>query len=284
MRKDISHNQRMWLAFVRNRTAIAGGVIALLIFLTAIFAPWIAPYDPLDQDPLFRLEPGNEEHWLGTDDYGRDVLSRLVWGSRVSLVIGFASVLIGMVVGTALGMIAGYYRGRVENLIMRGIDVVMSFPDLILAVAITAALGATLFNLIVTIGIVMTPGFARMAHSALLSMREREFVLAARSIGARDRRILFKHILPNIFGELLVAATLWVGVAIRLEANLAFIGLGVQPPTATWGNMIREGVDVLINAPGISVYSGLCILVTILAFNMLGDGVRDMIDPRLRGI
>jgi peptide/nickel transport system permease protein len=284
MRKEISHGQRVWLAFFRNRTAIAGGVIAALIFLTAIFAPWIAPYDPLDQDPIFRLEPGNEEHWLGTDDFGRDVLSRLIWGSRISLVIGFASVLIGMIAGTALGMIAGYYRGRVETMIMRSIDVLMSFPDLILAVAITAALGATLVNLILTIGVVMIPGFARMAHSSLLTMREREFVLAAQGLGARDRRILFKHIFPNIFGELLVAATLWVGVAIRLEANLAFIGLGVQPPTATWGNMIREGVDVLINAPGISVYSGLCILITILAFNMLGDGVRDMIDPRLRGI
>jgi len=234
MRKEISQSQRMWLAFIRNRTAIAGGVIAVLIFLTAVFAPWIAPYDPLDQDPIFRLEPGSEAHWLGTDDFGRDVLSRLIWGSRISLVIGFASVLIGMIAGTALGMIAGYYRGRVETLIMRGIDVVMSFPDLILAVAITAALGATLVNLVITLGIVMTPGFARMAHSALLSMREREFVLAARSIGARDRRIIFKHIFPNIFGELLVAATLWVGVAIRLEANLAFIGLGVQPPTPTW--------------------------------------------------
>lgn len=284
MRIEISHHRRMWLAFFRNRTAIAGGVLAVLIFLTAVLAPVIAPYDPLEQDPFFRLEPGNAVHWLGTDDFGRDVLSRLIWGSRISLIIGFASVVIGMLAGTTLGMLAGYYRGRVETLIMRGIDVVMSFPDLILAVAITAALGATLTNLILTLGIVMTPGFARMAHSALLSMREREFVLAARAVGARDRRILFKHILPNIFGELLVAATLWVGVAIRLEANLAFIGLGVQPPTPTWGNMIREGVDVMINAPWISVYSGLCILLTILAFNMLGDGVRDMIDPRLRGI
>ena len=276
----------MWLAFFRNRTAIAGGVIAAPDFLDGHFRTLIAPYDPLDQNPIFRLEPGNEEHWLGTDDFGRDVMSRLIWGSRISLVIGFASVLIGMIAGTALGMIAGYYRGRVETMIMRGIDVVMSFPDLILAVAITAALGATLVNLILTIGVVMIPGFARMAHSALLTMRERKFVLAAQGLGARDRRILFKHIFPNIFGELLVAATLWVGVAIRLEANLAFIGLGVllQPPTPTWGNMIREGVDVLINAPGISVYSGLCILITILAFNMLGDGVRDMIDPRLRGI
>ena len=284
MRKEISQGERMRSAFLRNRTAVAGGVIAVLIFLTALFAPWLAPHDPLDQDPLFRLEPANEKHWLGTDDFGRDVFSRLIWGSRISLVIGFASVFLGMIAGTALGMIAGYYRGRVEAAIMRGIDVVMSFPDLILAVAITAALGATLANLILTIAVVMTPGFARMAHSMLLSMREREFVLAAQAVGATNGRIMFRHIFPNIFGELLVAATLWVGVAIRLEANLAFIGLGVQPPTATWGNMIREGVDVLINAPGISVYSGLCILVTILAFNMLGDGVRDMIDPRLRGI
>lgn len=284
MGKEISQGERMWLAFLRNRTAIVGGVIAGLIFLTAIFAPWLAPHDPLEQDAIFRLEPANRAHWLGTDDFGRDVLSRLIWGSRISLVIGFASVFLGMIAGTGLGMIAGYYRGRVETAIMRGIDVVMSFPDLILAVTITAALGATLTNLILTIAIVMTPGFARMAHSALLSMREREFVLAARAVGATNGRIIFKHIFPNIFGELLVAATLWVGVAIRLEANLAFIGLGVQPPTPTWGNMIREGVDVLINAPGISVYSGLCILVTILAFNMLGDGVRDMLDPRLRGI
>jgi len=284
MRKEISQGERMRSAFLRNRTAVAGGVIAVLIFLTALFAPWLAPHDPLDQDPLFRLEPANEKHWLGTDDFGRDVFSRLIWGSRISLVIGFASVFLGMIAGTALGMIAGYYRGRVEAAIMRGIDVVMSFPDLILAVAITAALGATLANLILTIAVVMTPGFARMAHSMLLSMREREFVLAAQAVGATNGRIMFRHIFPNIFGELLVAATLWVGVAIRLEANLAFIGLGVQPPTATWGNMIREGVDVLINAPGISVYSGLCILITILAFNMVGDGVRDMIDPRLRGI
>ena len=159
----------------------------------------------------------------------------------------------------------------------------MCFPDLILAIAVTAALGSSLFNLIITIGIVMTPRFARLAHGSLLSLKESEYVLAAQAIGVKAPRIIVRHIFPNIFGELLVAGTLWVGVAIRLEANLAFIGLGVQPPTPTWGNMIREGVDVLINAPGISVYSGLSILITILSFNLLGDGIRDMIDPRLRG-
>jgi len=284
MRKEISHAQRMRMAFWRNRTAVVGAVLAVLIFLVAVLAPWLAPYDPLEQDVLVRLAESDDTHWLGTDDFGRDVLSRLIWGSRISLVIGFAATLLGLVAGTALGMVAGFYRGRLEHLIMRAIDVVMSFPDLILAIAITAALGSSMTNLIVTLGIVMTPGFARLAHGSVLSMREREYVLAARAIGARDPRILLKHVLPNIFGELLVAGTLWVGLAIRLEANLAFIGLGVQPPTPTWGNMIREGVDVLINAPWISVYSGLCILLTILAFNMLGDGVRDMIDPKLRGV
>lgn len=275
--------QKMRAAFLRNKTALIGGIIALMIAAVAIFAPWLAPYDPLIQDAYLRLAPSSAAHWLGTDDFGRDILSRIIWGSRVSLIIGLMSVALGMVAGTVLGLLAGYYRGKVENLIMRGIDVLMCFPDLILAISITAVLGANLVNLILTIALVMTPRFARLAHGIVLSLAEREYVLAAQAIGVRVPRILRRHIFPNIFGELLVAATLWVGVAIRLEANLAFIGLGVQPPTPTWGNMIKQGVDVLINAPWISVYSGLSILITILSFNMLGDGVRDMTDPKLRG-
>jgi peptide/nickel transport system permease protein len=259
-------------------------VVTILIMLIAIFAPWIAPYDPLVQDPAIRLEGMTSDHMLGTDDFGRDVLSRIIHGSRVSLVIGLASVLLGMVAGTMLGMIAGYYRGKVETLIMRGVDVMMCFPDLILAIVITAVLGANLVNLVLTLGLVMMPRFARLAHGQLLSLTESEYVLAARSIGFHVPRILGRHIFPNIFGELFVAATLWVGVAIRLEANLAFVGLGISPPTPTWGNMIKEGVDVMINAPWISIYSGLAILITILAFNMLGDGLRDIADPKLRGV
>jgi peptide/nickel transport system permease protein len=274
---------KMWAAFLKNRTALVGGVVAVVIVLVAIFAPVLAPHDPLAQDSYTRLRGSSAAHWLGTDDFGRDVLSRIIWGSRVSLIIGVSSVTFGLFFGTILGMLAGYYRGLVETSIMRLIDVLMCFPDLILAVAVTAVLGANLVNLILTIGIVMTPRFARLAHGALLSIKERDYVTAAQAIGANVPRILRKHILPNIFGELLVAGTLWVGEAIRLEANLAFIGLGVQPPTPTWGNMTREGVDVLINAPWLSVYAGLSILITILSFNMLGDGVRDMIDPRLRG-
>jgi peptide/nickel transport system permease protein len=283
MLTEMTQRQRMWSAFIRNRTALVGGLLALLIVLIAIFAPWISPFDPLEQDPYFRLMASSSKHWLGTDDFGRDVFSRIIWGSRVSLLIGISSVLLGMLVGTTMGMVAGYFRGKVESILMRIVDILMCFPDLILAIAVTAALGSNLFNLIITIGIVMTPRFARLAHGSLLSLKESEYVLAAQAIGAKAPRIIVRHIFPNIFGELLVAGTLWVGVAIRLEANLAFIGLGVQPPTPTWGNMIREGVDVLINAPGISVYSGLSILITILSFNLLGDGIRDMIDPRLRG-
>lgn len=284
MYRELSVQQKMWLTFRRNRPALIGAVVTILIMLIAIFAPWIAPYDPLVQDPAIRLEGMTSDHMLGTDDFGRDVLSRIIHGSRVSLVIGLASVLLGMVAGTMLGMIAGYYRGKVETLIMRGVDVMMCFPDLILAIVITAVLGANLVNLVLTLGLVMMPRFARLAHGQLLSLTESEYVLAARSIGFHVPRILGRHIFPNIFGELFVAATLWVGVAIRLEANLAFVGLGISPPTPTWGNMIREGVDVMINAPWISIYSGLAILITILAFNMLGDGLRDIADPKLRGI
>jgi len=284
MYRELSVQQKMWLTFRRNRPALIGAVVTILIMLIAIFAPWIAPHDPLVQDPAIRLEGMTSDHMLGTDDFGRDVLSRIIHGSRVSLVIGLASVLLGMVAGTMLGMIAGYYRGKVETLIMRGVDVMMCFPDLILAIVITAVLGANLVNLVLTLGLVMMPRFARLAHGQLLSLTESEYVLAARSIGFHVPRILGRHIFPNIFGELFVAATLWVGVAIRLEANLAFVGLGISPPTPTWGNMIKEGVDVMINAPWISIYSGLAILITILAFNMLGDGLRDIADPKLRGI
>jgi peptide/nickel transport system permease protein len=283
MTKEISQSQRMWTTFLRNKTALIGGVIALVIIFVALFAPWLSPLDPLEQDSSLRLTWSSSKHWLGTDDFGRDVLSRIIWGSRVSLIIGSASVLLGMLVGTALGMIAGYYRGKVESMIMRSIDVLMCFPDLILAIAVTAALGANLLNLILTIGIVMIPRFARLSHGIILTLKESEYVVAARAIGASVPRILLRHIFPNIFGELLVAGTLWVGEAIRLEANLAFIGLGVQPPTPTWGNMTREGVDVLINAPWISILAGLSILITILSFNMLGDGIRDITDPKLRG-
>lgn len=234
-RVEFSKSQKMRITFMKNKTALVGGVIAVIVIVASILAPWISPFNPLEQDPYSRLTSMNRSNLLGTDDFGRDVLSRIIWGGRISLIVGIASVSFGLVVGTAMGLIAGYYGKKVGSVIMRFVDILMCFPDLILAIGIMAVLGANLFNLIITIGIVKTPGFARLAHGAVLSIKERDYVIAAQSLGARFHRILFRHVLPNIFGEILVAGTLWVGAAIRLEANLAFIGLGVPPPTPTWG-------------------------------------------------
>jgi peptide/nickel transport system permease protein len=269
--------------FRRNKTAVVGAVVAVVVVLVALLAPAISPYDPLKQNVYYRLTPPEGAHPFGTDSFGRDVFSRVIYGARVSLLVGISSVLIGIVAGTILGMLAGFLGGRVETVIMRTVDVLMCFPDLILGLMVMAVLGPGLLKLILTIGIVMTPRFARMAYGSTLTIKQKDYVEAARAVGTPMGRILFTHVLPNIFGELLVMATLWTGAAIRIEANLSFIGLGVPPPTPTWGNMIRAGVDYLTNAPWLSVFPGLAILITILAFNMLGDGIRDVTDPRLRG-
>lgn len=276
-------DRRILRTFRRNKTAVVGAVVAVAVVLVALLAPVISPYDPLKQNVYYRLTPPEGAHLFGTDSYGRDVFSRVIYGARVSLLVGISSVLIGIVVGTILGMVAGFLGGRVEAVIMRTVDVLMCFPDLILGLMVMAVLGPGLFKLILTIGIVMTPRFARMAYGSTLTVKQKDYVEAARAVGTPMGRVLFTHVLPNIFGELLVMATLWTGAAIRIEANLSFIGLGVPPPTPTWGNMIRTGVDYLTNAPWLSVFPGLAILITILAFNMLGDGIRDVTDPRLRG-
>lgn len=283
MSAEISQTHIVRHVFLRNKIAVVGGGILLGIIVVAVLAPWISPMDPLEQDPNLGLKGMNRINLLGADYFGRDVLSRIIWGSRISLIVGISSVVLGLVWGITMGMAAGYFGGKTENVIMRFVDVLMSFPDLIIAVAVMAILGSNLINLIITIGIVMTPKFARLAHGTVLSVKERDYIIAAHASGVGVLRIMTRHIFPNIIGELLVAGTLWAGAVIRLEANLSFIGLGIPPPTPTWGNMIREGVDVLSIAPWISIFSGLAILVTILSLNMFGDGVRDIIDPKLRG-
>ncbi len=278
----MSERRRRWLTFKRNKTALVGFTVTVIITILAILAPWISPRDPLKQDVYHRLTPPEGAHPMGTDDFGRDVLSRIIWGGRVSLMVGISSVLLGMVLGTTMGLIAGYMGGRVENIIMRTVDVSMSFPNLIMGLMVMALLGSGLVKLIIAIGIVMAPRFARVAHGPSLAVKEKEFVTAARALGASDSRIIRYHILPNIFGEVVVMGSLWTATAIRIEANLSFIGLGVPPPTPTWGNMIRSGVEWLTNAPWVSVFPGLAILITVLSFNMMGDGLRDVTDPTLQ--
>lgn len=279
----LSATQRRWRTFKSNRTALLGVVLAVLVIAVAVFAPVIAPYDPItDEDVFNRLQGPSADHVLGVDERGRDVLTRIIFGARVSLIVGVSSVALGMVLGTLMGIIAGYKGGNVEYAIMRVVDVLLSFPTLVMGVIVMAVLGSGMVKLILAIGIVMSPRFARIAHGPTLAVREKDYVEAARSIGASDYRLLRYHILPNIVGDVLVMASLWTATAIRIEANLSFIGLGVPPPTPTWGNMIRDGVAWLTSSPYLSVFPGLAILITVLAFNMIGDGLRDVADPKLQ--
>ena len=278
----MNEQSKLWRTFKRNKTAVVGAVMALIVVLTAVCAFVIAPYDPLEQDVFHRLTPPERSHLLGTDEYGRDVLSRVIWGTQISLTVGFFSVLLGMVLGTTMGVVAGYSGGLTDSIIMRIVDVLLSFPTLITGILIAAILGSGLVKLIITIGIVFAPRFARMAYGPTLAVKEIEYVNSAKVIGADTFRIITRHIFPNIFGEIMVAGTLWMGTAIMAEASLSFLGLGVSPPTPTWGNMIKSGIDVLASAPWLSLFPGASILITVLAFNMIGDGLRDIADPKLR--
>lgn len=261
---------------------VGGGMLALLVLL-AIAAPLIAPYDPLRQNILDRLDGPTVAHWLGTDSYGRDVLSRLFYGARISLLVGFLSVLLAMIAGSTLGILAGYIGGTFDQLVMGLVDVMLSFPTLLLGLMVAAMLGASLENLVIAIAITETAPFARVARAPTIAVKRRGFVEAARALGFSPVRIMGVHILPNILSDIVVVASLWMAAAIRTEASLSFIGLGVPPPAATWGSMIRDGFDNILDAWWLAVFPSLAILVTVLALNILGDALRDAIDPRLRG-
>ena len=278
-------NQTGFLPFCRRlwkvRLAAVGlGIIALLI-VCAIAAPWIAPYDPNRQRLLEALQAPSAEHLLGTDENGRDVLSRVLYGARVSLAAGVFSVSIAILLGVTSGLVSGYFSGRVDNVIMRIMDALLAFPTLVLALAITATLGPGLRNAMIAIGIVGMPIFARLTRGQVLSVREREFVEAARTVGAGHRRIMLKHILPNVMAPLVVQASLSVAVAILAEATLSFLGLGVQPPEPSWGSMVSRGKDYLDLAPWLAFAPGGAILLAVMGFNFVGDAVRDALDPRL---
>lgn len=262
--------------------AVFGALVVLFFVIVAVFAPYLAPYDPATTDFLAVRQAPSERYLLGTDDVGRDVLSRVIYGARASLVAGVISVAIAIVLGVPLGLISGYYRGRIDEVIMRFTDALLSFPFLILAVALAAALGPSLTNAMIAIGIATTPTFIRLTRGQVLSVGAEDYVQAARALGVGDARLLFRHILPNAFAPLLVQATLTIAQAIIAESSLSFLGLGVQPPTPSWGGMLNTAKNFMNGAPWMAVWPGLSIFVTVLAFNVFGDGLRDALDPRDR--
>ncbi len=270
-------------AFNTNKTSWIGLVVFLIVVVAAILAPVLAPFDPNDQNILEKLRAPTLEHWLGTDSFGRDTFSRLIYGARISLIIGVVSTLAAMVIGTAIGMLAGWHGGRLDTVTMQAMDVLLAFPSLILGLILVAMLGPSMVNIIIAIALTSIPPFARIARAPTIAVKEREFVDAGRALGYSDARILIVHILPNILPEILVMGSLWLANAIRTEASLAFVGLGVKPPTATWGGMIREGFENILDSYWLALVPGVAILIVIFALNLLGDGLRDAIDPKLKG-
>ncbi len=270
-------------AFNTNKTSWVGLVVFLVVCLLAILAPLIAVHDPLEQNILFRLKPPSAEHWMGTDYYGRDIFSRLLHGARISLVIGLLAIGVAMIIGSFIGLVAGYRGGRTDIIMMQTMDVLLAFPSLILGLIVVAMLGPSITNLVIAIALTAIPPFARIARAPTIAVKEREFVEAGRALGYSDLRLMLGHILPNILPEILVMGSLWLATAIRVEASLAFIGLGVAPPTATWGGMIREGFENILDSLWLTLFPSIAILVVVFALNLLGDGLRDAIDPKLRG-
>ncbi|HET6515336.1 MAG TPA: ABC transporter permease [Thermodesulfovibrionales bacterium] len=270
-----------WVRFKRNKLALAGGIIVSLLFFVATLAPLIAPYNAHDIDSKHVLDPPDIHHLLGTDDLGRDVLSRMIWGSRISLAVGFVAVGIATVIGVILGAASGYYGGWTDRIIMRFIDIMLAIPTFFLILAVIAFVGSSIWNIMIVIGLTSWMGVARLVRAEFLSLKEREFVLAARAVGAGDLRIIFRHMMINSMAPVLVSAVLGVAGAVLVESALSFLGIGVQPPTPSWGNILTLGKDNIEIAWWLSVFPGLAILITVLGYNLLGEGIRDAIDPRL---
>lgn len=267
---------------LRNRRAWVGGVITLTFVLVAAFAPLLVPYDPFRQNTLNRLQAPSSEHVLGTDELGRDVLSRIIYGSRVSLLVAVMAVVVSLVVGVALGAIAGYYGGVLDNVIMRVVDLFLALPAIVLAIALVAVLGSSLWNVVIALGATGWVQYARIVRGQMLSLKEQEHVVAAKALGSSASRIILQHMLPNTASAIIVVATLSLATMIVSEASLSFLGLGVPPPEPTWGGMLNTGRRFLRVAFHISVFPGLAIMITVLGINLLGDALRDVLDPTLR--
>lgn len=266
----------------RSPLAMIGLVVVTILVIIAVFAGFIAPYGYAEQDLMAAFESPSKAHIFGTDEFGRDIFSRIVYGSRISLQVGFIAVGIAVFAGGFLGAIAGYYGGRADNLIMRTMDILLSIPSILLAIAIAASLGPGLFNLMIAVGISATPNYARIVRGSVLSIRNQEFVEAAKAVGSSDLRIIAKHIIPNCLAPIIVQATLGVAIAILTAAGLSFIGLGIQPPIPEWGSMLSGGREYIRDYAYMTIFPGLSIMITILALNFLGDGLRDALDPKLK--
>ena len=271
-----------WRRLKMNKAAVCGLAVIAILITSATLAPWIAPCDPAAMDMRARLQGPSLKHVLGTDNFGRDIFSRIVYAGRISLVIGFVAVGIGAVFGGITGAVSGYYGKGLDSLLMRTMDVILSIPQLILAIAVVGALGANLLNLMIAVGISVLPRYARLVRASAMSLRDLEFIEAARASGASDLRIIVQNILPNCMAPLIVLSTLGVAQAILSAATLSFLGLGIQPPTPEWGSMLSDGRQFLRNAPHITIFPGLAIMTVVMALNMLGDGLRDALDPKLR--
>jgi len=267
---------------MQNRLAVAGSVVVLLLFAVSLFAPWLAPCDPNAIDLKNVLAPPSAGHLFGTDPLGRDVLSRMIWGAGISLKVGFIATGIAILIGTILGALAGYYGGVADAIIMRFVDIMLCFPTFFLILAVIAILEPSIWNIMIVIGLTGWMGVTRLVRADFITLKERDFVQAARGIGAGNARIIFFHILPNAMASVLVTATLGVAGAILTESALSFLGIGVQPPTPSWGNILTAGKDNIDIAWWLSLYPGLAILITVLGYNLLGEGIRDALDPRLR--
>ncbi len=275
-----------WRGLVRvfnvNKASWVGLLLLVAVLLLAIFAPFLTTHDPLAQDLTHQLAGPSSEHVFGTDEYGRDIWARLIYGARISLTIGIVSTGLAMLAGSAIGVLVGWYGGAFDAVVMQVMDVLLAFPALILGLIVVAMLGASTTNIIFAITLTSIPPFARIARAPTIALKEREYIEACRSLGYSDVRILIVHILPNIMAEILVMGSLWLANAIRTEASLAFIGLGIQPPTPTWGGMIRSGFENILDSPWLAVIPSLAVLIVIFALNLLGDGLRDAVDPKLK--
>lgn len=267
--------------FITNRFAVAGALIVIALFVISFLAPWITPYSPDDLDAYHVLLPPSSAHWMGTDELGRDVLTRIIFGARISLKVGFVAVGISAAIGTVAGLLAGYFGRWVDQLLMRLVDIMLCFPTFFLILAVIAMLEPSIWYIMIIIGLTGWMGVARLVRAEVLTLRERDFVHAARALGASNSRIIFRHILPNALSPVLVAATLGVAGAILTESALSFLGIGVQPPVPSWGNMLTAGKDYLEFAWWLSLFPGVAILVTVIAYNLVGEGLRDALDPRL---